>query len=116
MSHSPQELAKAIAAAGQNGHRVAFGPASGFITNVNQLGAYRPLTRTMPPKQPVSRDIVADPIPEYLPAITEAPRASEGLTAPEVVHGVSVQLDIAVERRRSWFWRLALSMVVRRLR
>jgi hypothetical protein len=51
-----------------------------------------------------------------------APAASEPaddvVAVPEAarVGGLSVQLDIAVERRRRFFWRLALSAVVRRLR
>jgi hypothetical protein len=88
MSHSPQELAEAMAAA----------------TPV-YLPLYRPFPTSLvpprapalPPQVPVSRDIVADPIPKYAPAISKPP------TAAEKLGGVTMQLDIAVERRRS-FW------------
>jgi hypothetical protein len=43
--------------------------------------------------------------------------AQDVVAVPEAarVGGVSMQLDIAGERRRSHWWRLALSLVVRRL-
>jgi hypothetical protein len=57
---------------------------------------------------PVSRDIVADPIPEYPSAIPEAP------TAPDVPVWQAL-LDVQVWRPRPWWWRLAASLVVKRL-
>jgi hypothetical protein len=47
---------------------------------------------------------------------TEAPTGVVASPEAERVGGVSVQLDVGVERRRSFFWRLALRLVVRRLR
>jgi hypothetical protein len=64
--------------------------ASGQITSEKQ---------SQQPSAPVSRDIVPDPIPEYPQAISEPHRATERL-------GVTMQLDIAMERRRSFWWRL----------
>jgi hypothetical protein len=42
--------------------------------------------------------------------------ADDDVAASEAVRGISQQLDVAVERRRSWWWRLALTLVARRLR
>ena len=83
MSHTPQQLAEAIAAA----------------TPV-YLPLYRPFPTSLvpprapalPPQVPVSRDIVADPIPEYAPAISKPPEAAERLG------GISMRLDISVWR------------------
>jgi hypothetical protein len=81
-----------------------------FLTDPEQLRLWVPLSRvpSLPPERPVSRDIVADPIP----AVAEAPAAAE---APVLLGGVTATLDITVWRRR-WFWRLAASFVLRRLR
>jgi hypothetical protein len=55
------------------------------------------------PPEPLSGDIVPDPIPEYPPAISKPPVAAERL-------GVTVQLDVAAERRRSFWWRLVAKL------
>jgi hypothetical protein len=54
---------------------------------------------------PVSRDIVPDPTPEYPQAISEPYRATERL-------GVTMQLDVAVERRRSFWWKLVAKLQI----
>ena len=96
MSHTPQQLAEAIAAA----------------TPV-YLPLYRPFPTSLvpprapalPPQVPVSRDIVPDPNPRDMPpAISEPPVVAERLG------GVTMQLDIAVERRRSFWWRLVAKL------
>lgn len=68
----------------------------------------------VPPARPVSADVVA--AEPQIAAVASEP-ADDDVVGPEAerVGGVSIQLDIAVERRRSFWWRLALSMVVRRL-
>jgi len=63
--------------------------------------------KSQQPSAPLSRDIVPDPNPEYPPAIPEAPRA-------ERLGGVTVQLDVAVERRRTFWWRLVAKMQISR--
>jgi hypothetical protein len=119
---SPAELQAVLAQAAQRraDTNLLFQPSgSPFLTDPDQLRFYRPFCRLRPPPpvRPVSREIVADPIPEYPPAIAEAPRAAaDDVRLSELKRGVSVQLDIAVERRRFFWWRLALSLVARRLR
>jgi hypothetical protein len=76
------------------------------------------------PSKPVSRDIVADPIPDTTPAIAEVPTASAGSKSqtvafrnsdePVLLGGVTATLDISFWRTR-WLWRLVASFVVRRL-
>jgi hypothetical protein len=71
------------------------------------------------PCEPVSDDVA----PPESPADSNVIVASESPTAPHKViedaggggRGVTMQLDIAVERRRSFWWRLAASLVIRRL-
>jgi hypothetical protein len=92
---------------------------SGFPPYV-PLGMRRP-----PPKPPATpvRDEADGPGHQLATVASEAPLATveakpadAHVSSPEVVGGVSVQLDIAVERRRSHWWRLALRLVARRLR
>jgi hypothetical protein len=52
--------------------------------------------------------------PTMVQVATEAPTGLVRL--PEAVRGVALQLDIGVTRRRSFSWRLAVRLVVRRLR
>lgn len=81
-------------------------------TRPSEIKGYLPQGQITSEKQsqrlsaPVSRDIVPDPIPEYPPTITEPPRAAERLG------GITVQLDVAVERRRSFWWRLVAKLQV----
>lgn len=92
-----------------------------FLTTPEEVERlYRPLgwLPSPPPVQPsvpVSRDVPASPTP----VVAEPSRPLEALAATPPVSvrqsGLTVQLDINVERRRSWWWRLALSLVVRRL-
>jgi hypothetical protein len=102
-------------------------PSGPFLTSVAQVEALPPfgVYRPPPPVRPAGRtsaDVVALDGPlaiePNLPACRKI-EASEGVVAPppeaQRVSGVSVQLDIAVERRRFFWWHLALSMVVRRL-
>jgi hypothetical protein len=101
------ELLAAIAEAGRRHTVWRWEPSSGL----------RPTPPRPPPKRPskpVSADVVAA---QSSTAPAASKPADDDVAAPEAqrVGGVSVQLDIAVERRRSFWWRLALSMVVRRL-
>jgi hypothetical protein len=110
-----------------DGHTPTRGDAfldAGFIREPEQLAWWVPLTpRPVPPpvrpSVPVSRDIeVGRSGPPPLPAIPEAPRAAVAVSQgngdlTKRRGGLSVHLDINVERRRSFWWRLALSLVVR---
>jgi hypothetical protein len=113
---SREELAAAIAEAGQRHIVWRWEPAS-------TLWATPPRR----PAKPVSADVAAAESPTA-PAVLEASEGLAdsvslgdgigGLTAsPEAerLHGVAVQLDIGVTRRRLHWWRLAASLVVRRL-
>jgi hypothetical protein len=124
-------LARAISEAGQRRPTVWFGSTGGFITHPDQIWTLPPLgglrggagvngaIQAPPPKlppAPVSRD-VSPSEPQGL--AVPSSMSNDTLEQPpeaERVHGVSVQLDIAVERRRSYWWRLALTFVARRLR
>jgi hypothetical protein len=66
-----------------------------------------------PPSKPVSADVVASEAP---PADVATRDDVVAVTEAERVGGVSLQLDIAVERRRWLWWHLALRLVARRLR
>jgi hypothetical protein len=105
-------------------------PSGPFLTSVAQVealppfGVYRRPRPPEPPSTPVGlaqRDtgsqgltVVSRPADDVV-AAPEAEKPGIEPTILERVAGVSVQLDIAVERRRFFWWRLALSMVVRRL-
>jgi hypothetical protein len=112
VTYSSEQLAEAIAAAGRYGYQ----PPSWMFSS---LRPYTPpkltgslstveITSEKQPQRlsvPVSRDIVADSIPaEYVPAIPQPPVAAERLG------GVTVQLDVALERRRSFWWRLVAKL------
>jgi hypothetical protein len=79
------------------------------------FGVYQ---RPRPPKPPSAPVGIAqcDTDPQGL--ATASKPADDVVAAPEAerVGGVSVQLDIAVERRRWFWWHLALRLVARRLR
>jgi hypothetical protein len=113
VTHSPQELAKALAAAERP--VVPCWRPGGFITSVNQLQSLPPLgarRRRLPPglpSVPVRDDVGANDAQGL--AVVSKP-ADDVVAAPEVkrVGGVSVQLDIAVERRRSFWWRLVAKL------
>jgi hypothetical protein len=71
-------------------------------------------------KAEVGLDIASKPdLPEpppMVPVATEAaPTGLVRLSEAKRVGGVSVQLDVSVERRRSFWWRLAVSLMARRL-
>jgi hypothetical protein len=133
------ELAAAIAEAGQRQTTVGFRWAGGFITHPAQLAALPPLgARRRPPLPPPSTPssmtqrhagteglaVVSEPADDdvAVPGLS----GNDNLRKPiqllsrvnkaEQVGGVSVQLDIAVERQRWFWWRLALRLVARRLR
>ena len=126
------DLLAAISEAGQRRTTVGFGWASGssFITHPAQLQSLPPFgrLRPLPPKPPrgglsaidagtadkPSSEPVRDDVGARAPTLPETGLAR--LPEAKRVGGVSVQLDIAVERRRFFWWRLALSLVVRRLR
>jgi hypothetical protein len=112
---------------------VGFGwSGSPFITDPAQLAALPPLSRRrrLPPKPPSlpnlenvaasdSGALVATVAASDAQVANVASKpADDDVRLPEAkrMGGVSMQLDVAVERRRSWFWRLAVSLVVRRLR
>jgi hypothetical protein len=100
---------------------VGFGlPAGPFLTSVAQVAALPPLgaRRRPPPPVPPSEPVglaQRDTDPEVRAVVSKP--ADDVVAVPEAerVGGVSLQLDVAVERRRWLFWRLALSLVVRRL-
>jgi hypothetical protein len=97
-----------------------------FIENPDQLQLYRPFCRLHPPPPvrpsvPPRADVVAVE-PSTAAAVSrpadDRDRSGDlAVAAPEAerVGGVSLQLDIGIEPRRSFWWRLALSLVVRRL-
>jgi hypothetical protein len=116
------------------------GPPAGFMTNPAELRRYRARKKAdlsvahrdtgdllHPPAVP-ERDAVPvrdDGGPPMVQIAAEAPTGLVRNTArygsiphllPEAVRGMSLQLDIGVERRRSFWWRLALRLAVRRLR
>jgi hypothetical protein len=115
---SREELAHAIAEAQRNtvgGFGWAVSPemaAQLWLHRARKKAGLQCLVRDTGDRQravvPVSRDIVADPIPEYPSAIPEAP------TAPDVPVWQAL-LDVQVWRPRPWWWRLAASLVVKRL-
>jgi hypothetical protein len=90
-----------------------------FIENPEQLQLYRPFTRLhpLPPVRPSTPAGLPqrDTDPQWLTAPSRA--ADDVVAVPEAerVGGLSVQLDIGIERRRSFWWRLSLSLVARRL-
>jgi hypothetical protein len=93
------------------------------VSGLPPLGSYRSVV-TKTPSEPVSADVVAAEAPlaavairpaDDVVATPEAEKSGIESVILERVGGVSVQLDINIERRRWLWWRLALSMVVRRL-
>jgi hypothetical protein len=104
---SREELAAAIAEAGQRHIVWRWEPPS-------TLWATPP--RPPKPPAPVRADVVAAE-PSTASVVLEA---SEGVVAPppeaERVHGMALQLEVGVTRRRSHWWRLVLSAYVRRLK
>ena len=66
--------------------------------------------------QPSPPPPVPPPVPAVETATAEPPTGLVRLPEPKQVGGVSMQLDVSVERRRSFWWRLAVSLVARRLR
>ena len=102
MTYTSEQLADALAAAARYGYRP---PPLVY----SSLRPYRP---PKPPRlsAPVSRDIVADPIPD-VPAISEPPSAAERLRnvlAPARVFGVSRGAD----SEEVSFRRFQLSVIV----
>jgi hypothetical protein len=91
-----------------------------FINDPAQMqDLYRPFCR-LPPPPPVRPSAPVglaqrDTDPEGLVVVSRP--ADDVVASPEAerVGGVSVQLDVAISRRRFFWWRLALSLVVRRL-
>jgi hypothetical protein len=123
---SNAELQAAIAEA-QRHPTVGFGwasPPCGFMTNPAELQRYRARKKasdSVAHRETIDHQRAAVPVrhdggPALVPVAAEAPTALARLPESTRVGGVSVQLDVAVERRRLWFWRLALHFVVRRLR
>jgi hypothetical protein len=91
-----------------------------FINDPAQLQElYRPFCRLPPPPpvRPSAPDGLAqrDTEPPGLSVVSDAPTGLPAVPEAERVGGLSVQLDIGIERRRSFWWRLSLSLVVRRL-
>jgi hypothetical protein len=89
-----------------------------FLTDPEQLRCYVPLgwTPFPPPSVPVRDDVKASEATEAVVAsdaavATEAPVA----TPDEVVPVWQALLDVRVWRSRPWWWRLAASVVVKRL-
>lgn len=83
-----------------------------------------PLSRlhSLPPERPVSEDVQsvrAAKLPEASAALaatrSEAAIVATSTTRSEVEPVWQVLLDVSVWRSRPWWWRLAASLVVRRL-
>jgi hypothetical protein len=117
---TPAEVLNAISQASSNRAAVGFGPWCS-PEMAHQLALYRkkkaapgrsvsigPERRPEPPVPP--------PVPVVETTTAEPPAGLVRLPEPKQVSGVSVQLDVSVERRRSFWWRLAVSLVARRLR
>jgi hypothetical protein len=106
MTWSPEALSAAMAKVSRDPY---WRPAPWMYSSL-----LRPSAPAKPPpvpqrlSAPVSRDIVADPIPEYPQAISKPVEAAESLG------GITMRLDISVWRLPH-LWRLVVSLVARRL-
>jgi hypothetical protein len=78
------------------------------------LGARRRPLPPGPPSTPVGLT-QRDPEPQGLAVVSKPADDDVAAVEAERVGGVSLQLDIHVERRRFFWWRLMASLVVRRL-
>jgi hypothetical protein len=68
-----------------------------------------------PPERPVSGDVQSVSRTAMVAEASEAEMVAPPATTSEIDRVWQVLLDIAVWRSRPWWWRLAASLVVKRL-
>ena len=100
MTHSQQDLINALRAAPRFGYRPPPHPLF-----VSLLRASAPPKPSQPPTTQIAP---AEPYEAPAP-VAAAPAAA---AAVERLGGISMQLDIAVERRRSFWWRLVAKLQI----
>jgi hypothetical protein len=98
VTHTQQDLINALMSAPRFGYRPPPHPLFHSL-----------LRASAPPKppKPTGTEMVGTAVPTPPVAVERPPAAPE---AVERLGGVSMQLDIAVERRRSFWWRLVAKL------
>lgn len=115
MSLTPQQLAEAMAVAARDTYRP---PPPWMYSTLRPVAPPKPLTPpTLPTTEIVGTAVPTPPVASEVPA--EVPAAPDstvaGATVAEVVPTWEALLDLRVWRSRLWWWRLAASLIVKRL-
>jgi hypothetical protein len=110
VTYTVEQLAEAIAAAGRYGYRPPLW----------MFSSLRPYTPSKPPKPPTTESTEIVRTTSYEPPVASAaapepPAVPATKVEAEVVPVWQALVDVTVWRSRPWWWRLAASLVVKRL-